>query len=240
VSGTRRIFIGDIQGCREELEALLEKLRYDPASDQIEPVGDLVNRGPDSLGSLRILKSIGAGGVLGNHDLHLLHVGARVRPPRKETFQDVLRSGERDELLAWLAERPFYKRWADLHLVHGALHPRWKDPERALSGIDPLHPSAAAIFAVRTRYCDANGNAPPHDEPPPGPPYEPWHAFYDAEKHGGRTVVFGHWAAQGLFVRPHLRGLDSACVWGGKLSAWIAEEDRIVSVPARRAYASFD
>ena len=64
--------------------------------------------------------------------------------------------------------------------------------------------------------------------------------LYRAEAHGGRTVVFGHWAAQGLIVRPHLRGLDTGCVWGKELTAWIAEEDRLVSVRARRAYASFD
>ena len=74
------------------------------------------------------------------------------------------------------------------------------------------------------------------DRPPPAP-FRPWHAFREATDHGGRTIVFGHWAAQGLFVRPGLRGLDSGCVWGGRLTAWIAEEDRVVSVPAARVYS---
>ena len=52
--------------------------------------------------------------------------------------------------------------------------------------------------------------------------------------------MYGHWARAGLYVRPQLRGLDSGCVWGGKLTAWIAEEDRIVQVPAARAYSDFD
>jgi bis(5'-nucleosyl)-tetraphosphatase (symmetrical) len=237
----RRIFIGDIQGCRKELEALLEELRFDPESDLIEPVGDLVNRGPDSLGCLRLLKTLGAEGVLGNHDVHLLRVKAGVRKLMPaDTFQDVLAADDCDALLAWLAARPFYRRWDDVHLVHAALHPRWRDPERELARADPLHPSHAAAFAVRTRHCDAQGNAPEHDDPPPGPPYRPWHEFYRAEQHGGRTLVFGHWAVQGLLVRPHLRGLDSGCVWGNQLSAWVAEEDRIVSVNARRAYATYD
>src|SRR6185436_12949648 len=79
----RRIFIGDIQGCREELEALLEKLRFDPVADVLCPVGDLVNRGPDSLGVLRLLKRLGAASVLGNHELHLLQIAAGLREPRR-------------------------------------------------------------------------------------------------------------------------------------------------------------
>ena len=62
----------------------------------------------------------------------------------------------------------------------------------------------------------------------------PWDHFYL----GGRIVVCGHWAARGLVVKERLRALDSGCVWGGSLTAWIAEEDRIVSVRARRTYAT--
>ena len=237
----RRIFIGDVQGCREELERLLEALRFDPARDELEPVGDLVNRGPDSLGCLRLLSSLGARGVLGNHDLHLLHRAAGLRSARPgDTIEDVLRADEREELLAWLAARPFARAWDDVLLVHAALHPRWTDPVRELAGVDPLQPSGAALFAARTRYCDARGSVPERDDLPPGEPYRPWYEFYRPERHGGRTVVFGHWAAQGLLVKPHLRGLDSGCVWGHELSAWIPEEDRVVSVKARKAYAAID
>jgi bis(5'-nucleosyl)-tetraphosphatase (symmetrical) len=237
----RRIFIGDVQGCREELERLLGELRFDPARDALHPVGDLVNRGPDSLGTLRLLARLDARGVLGNHDLHLLQRAAGLREAKPgDTLEEVLTAGDRDELCAWLAAQPFVRAFADVLLVHGALHPRWRDPERELAGVDPLRPTAAALFAVRTRYCDPAGSVPERDGAPPGPPFAPWYSFYRPEKHGGRTVVFGHWAMQGLLVRPHLRGLDSGCVWGGSLTAWIAEEDRLVSVPARRAYASID
>jgi bis(5'-nucleosyl)-tetraphosphatase (symmetrical) len=237
----RRIFIGDVQGCREELERLLEAVRFDPAGDELEPVGDLVNRGPDSLGVLRLLRGLGARGVLGNHDLHLLLAAAGLRALRPgDTLDGLLAAEEKDELLAWLAEKPFLRAWPDVLLVHAALHPRWDAPERELSGIDPLRPTRAAFFAVRTRYCDEHGNLPERDDRPPGEPFRPWHAFYRPERHGGRTVVFGHWAALGLQTGPHLRGLDSGCVWGHELSAWIAEEDRIVSVRARRAYAVSD
>jgi bis(5'-nucleosyl)-tetraphosphatase (symmetrical) len=236
----RRIFIGDIQGCRAELETLLERTRYDPAADALHPVGDLINRGPESLATLRLLKRLGAASVLGNHELHFLACAAGLRAPRTgDTLSELLAAEERDELCAWLRALPFVRRFDDVWLVHAALSPRWSDPLSALDGIDPLHPTDAARFAVRTRYCDPDGNAPARDSGPPGAPFVPWHTLYRAEEHGGRTVVFGHWATQGLLVRPHLRGLDTGCVWGNALTAWIAEEDRIVSVPAREAYARY-
>ncbi len=235
----RRIFIGDVQGCRVELERLLESVRYDPAADALYPVGDLVNRGPESLGCLRLLRSLGAESVLGNHDLHLLHAAAGIRAPRPEdTFDNCLAADDRVELLAWLAAQPFARGFPDVLLVHAGLSPKWKDPLAALRGADPLAPSRDAWFAAKVRYCDPDGDLPARDDVDPGPPFRPWHAFYDASRHGNRTVVFGHWAQQGLFLRAKLRGLDSGCVWGGQLSAWIAEEDRVVQVNAERAYAS--
>ena len=237
----RRIFIGDVQGCRAELEKLLERVRFDPAADAIFLAGDIVNRGPDSLGALRLAKQLGAETVLGNHDVHLLQRAAGLRAAKPgDTLDDVLAADDREELLAWLSAQPFVRDLADVWLVHGALHPRWRDPARELANVDPLRPTPAAVFAMRTRHCDPEGNVPPRDDPPPGPPFRPWHELYRAEDHGRRTVVFGHWAAQGLVLRPYLRGLDSGCVWGNALTAWIAGEDRIVSVRARRAYARIE
>ena len=82
-------------------------------------------------------------------------------------------------------------------------------------------------FATAVRYCDPEGRRPARDHPPPDPPFMPWDHFYRGE----RTVVFGHWARRGLVLRPRLRGLDTGCVYGGPLTAWIAEEDRLVQVP---------
>ena len=91
--------------------------------------------------------------------------------------------------------------------------------------------SAADVdYAVNVRYCDAEGRRPARDWPPPGPPFRPWDDFYK----GQRRVVFGHWARRGLVVRPQCVGLDTGCVYGGKLSAWIAEEDRVVQVDGWR------
>lgn len=238
----RRIYVGDVQGCREELELLLEAVRFDPAADELQPVGDLVNRGPDSLGTLRLLRSLPCGGVLGNHDVHLLRVAAGLRAsgPR-DTFRDVLAAPDRSELLDWLRARPFVRKWDDVWLVHAALHPAWADPERELAGLDPLAPHSAIDFATRARFTTPEGHAARIDPPEPGAHFRPWFEhWFDSRVGDKRTVVYGHWARMRLVLRPKLRGLDSGCVWGGRLSAWIAEEDRIVQVDARRKYASYD
>lgn len=235
---SRRIFVGDVQGCREELEALLEAVRYDPAGDEVHPTGDLVNRGPDSLGVLRLCRELRAGGVLGNHDLHLLRQAAGLRRARLEdTLDAVFAAPDKQQLLSWLAERPFLRVWSDLYLVHAGLHPHWHDPEETLEGRDPLVRDEVTDFATRVRWCDAQGARPKRDHPPPGPPFEPWFHFYPRkEPKQAPRVVFGHWATRGLVEEPLLRGLDTGCVWGGALTAWIAEEDRLVSVPARKTW----
>lgn len=235
---TRRIFVGDIQGCREELERLLEELRFDSTQDRIHPVGDLVNRGPDSVGVLRLLRSIGAGPVLGNHDVHLLQVAAGLRQSGgRDTLADVLAAPDREDLLAWLARQPILRTWDDVLLVHAGLSPEWDEPETVLAGLDPLRDQAALGFATRVRHCDARGQLPMEDWPVPNKPFAPWYEHWTARRGTARTVVFGHWARQGLLVREGLRGLDTGCVWGGQLTAWIAEEDRLVQVPAARGWA---
>jgi bis(5'-nucleosyl)-tetraphosphatase (symmetrical) len=241
MSPRRRIFVGDIQGCRAELERLLEAVRFDPAADELHPVGDFVNRGPDSAGVLRLCRALGAGGVLGNHDLLLLRVARGVREWRaRDTAQDVLAASDGAELVAWLGARPFVRAFPDVICVHAGLDPSWKDPVAALARLDPQREERDLSFAISARYCDARGERPKEDWPAPPLPFRPWHEFWPPNAAEKRTVVFGHWARAGLLLKPQLRGLDSGCVWGGKLSAWIAEEDRIVQVDAARAYSDYD
>jgi bis(5'-nucleosyl)-tetraphosphatase (symmetrical) len=229
--------VGDVQGCRAELEELLAAVQFDTARDRLEPTGDLVNRGPDSLGTLRVVASLPAQGVLGNHDIHLLRRARGLGPARpRDTLEDILAAPDRDALLAWLAAVPLVKAWPDVLLVHAGLNPQWQDPVAQLAGRDPCAPDDAVAFATRVRYCTADGQRPPRDDPPPGRPFRPWYEHW--EKREPRTLVFGHWAARGLVHRTRVRGLDTGCVWGGRLTAWIAEDDRLVSVPARRAYAT--
>lgn len=123
--------VGDVQGCREALERLLERLRFDPARDRLWLTGDLVNRGPDSAGVLRLLRGLGGAvvAVLGNHDLHLLAVARGHQPLRPEdTFCDLLEAPDAAELLDWLRHRPLLHYDADLGacLVHAGLPPCWE------------------------------------------------------------------------------------------------------------------
>lgn len=233
----RRIFIGDIQGCREELERLLEALKYDSARDALEPVGDFVNRGPDSVGTLRLLRSLGAGGVLGNHDLHLLAAARGERKQRAgDTLEGVLEAEDREELLTWLRGRPLIKTWPGLILVHAGLSPAWTDPLAELASLDPEARHPNIDIATRIRWCDEVGNVPnPEADPPSVPGFRPWHEHLEGRFK--ETIVFGHWARPGLVNRPGFRGLDTGCVWGGRLTAWIAEDDTFASVPAARPYS---
>jgi len=233
----RRIFIGDIQGCRAELEALLAEVAFDPAHDRLHPVGDLVNRGPDSLGVLRLLRKLDAQPVLGNHDVHLLRRAHGLRQSgSRDTLDAVLTAPDRGELLEWLGAQPFLRAFDDVLMVHAALNPAWEAPEKALAQHDPLQVHPNTDFATRVRYCDAGGNRPATDWPPPPAPFVPWFEHWQARE-DERTVVFGHWARMGKVERPRVRGLDTGCVWGKELTAWIAEDDRFVSVPAARIYS---
>jgi bis(5'-nucleosyl)-tetraphosphatase (symmetrical) len=120
--------IGDIQGCYAEFQQLMEMIAFAPGPDRLWLVGDLVNRGPDSLSVLRTVKSFGAAAttVLGNHDLHLLIVAAGHRKPhRHDTLAAILEAPDREELLDWLRRRPLVVREGELLMVHAGLLPGW-------------------------------------------------------------------------------------------------------------------
>jgi len=122
--------IGDIQGCSSAFDALLERLAFEPGRDRLWLVGDLVNRGPDSLGVLRKVIALGDAVtcVFGNHDLHLLAVVAGARPiGSNDTFQGVLDARDAADLIDWLRRRPLLHHDAQARrvLVHAGIPPRW-------------------------------------------------------------------------------------------------------------------
>ena len=259
--------IGDIQGCYNALQALLETIRFNPARDRLWLVGDLVNRGDKSLAVLRWAMGLGnaAVTVLGNHDLHLLAVAEGTQEAhRGDTIQEILDAPDRDDLLAWLRQRPLMHMQDNTVLVHAGLLPEWtpvqamrlahevedalrgaryhefleqmygNQPNRwtsDLTGIKRLRVVTNAM--TRLCFCSADGvmeftqKGDPKN-PPAG--FMPW---FDVPQRasGAATIIFGHWSALGLQVRPNLVALDSGCLWGGRLSAMRLEDRQIFQVP---------
>lgn len=120
--------IGDVHGCFDTLQNLLDHIRFDRREDRLWFVGDLVNRGPKSLDVLRwaVENDDRIVVVLGNHDIHLLARAAGLAKPKKrDTLDDILKAPDRDDLLAWLRTRPLIHREGDAVLVHAGLFPDW-------------------------------------------------------------------------------------------------------------------
>ena len=243
-----RWVVGDIQGCALEFDELLTRIRFDPQHDELWCLGDLVNRGPDSLEALRLWRDVGGHGLLGNHDIYALLAGARRKLRKADTLDSLFEAHDAEELLARLRRQPVL--W---HLQGGGGSPSaWI----VLAGIDlrwkHLHEVAARVnsaphdddwlrgpevaFATRVRCCSADGRRCGHSGPPKGcpPPYRPWDDFYD----GDTLVVHGHWARRGFYRGVRTMGLDSGCVYGGELTAWCQDEDRLVRIPARTRHKS--
>ena len=135
-----RIAIGDVQGCLSELRALLERLKFSADRDELWFVGDLVNRGPQSLDVLRFVRALGGNArvVLGNHDLHLLAVafGGHRELRKGDTLDDILQAKDRDTLLEWLLGCPLAEcaaraapDGADDVMVHAGVVPQWSVAE---------------------------------------------------------------------------------------------------------------
>lgn len=120
--------IGDLQGCCDALERLLQTLDFSPSRDRIHCLGDLINRGPASLRTLRTLQGLGdaAHCLLGNHDLHLLAAahGAR-KPGKSDTLREILDAPDRDALLDWLRHRDLASEVQGWLLVHAGVVPQW-------------------------------------------------------------------------------------------------------------------
>lgn len=120
--------IGDLQGCFTAFQRLIDLIRFDPAQDKLWLVGDIVNRGPDSLSLLRHIKQADDAMimVLGNHDLHLLMVAAGIQKPiPSDSIQPILDAPDRDELLYWLRQQRLFHAQEQYAMVHAGLLPCW-------------------------------------------------------------------------------------------------------------------
>lgn len=155
--------IGDIQGCYDRLRDVLAQVDFSPSRDRLWVAGDLINRGPSSLQTLRYIESLGSAAVvvLGNHDLHLLAVAlGGHRPKRKDTLQDILAAPDRDQLVQWLRQQPLMVRddARNLVMAHAGLPHIW--------GLDQAEACAREVEAVirgdqaRDYFSQMYGNQP--------------------------------------------------------------------------------
>jgi bis(5'-nucleosyl)-tetraphosphatase (symmetrical) len=263
--------IGDVQGCFEELDSLLGEVGFSRSRDRLWFVGDLVNRGPRSLEVLRFVKALGDRAVVvqGNHDLHLLtHAAGHAKRRDDDTFDDVLASPDRDELLDWLRFRPMLHVEDEYLMVHAGLLPSWSVAQAqdlaaeveaelrarryrlflaelygsrpdawdgSLRGMDRLRVIVNAM--TRMRFCSADGAMELRvkgevEQAPPG--FMPWFEV-PGRKTRGVPVICGHWSALGLKLKRDLLALDTACVWGGALTAVRLEDRRLYQVRCAQA-----
>jgi bis(5'-nucleosyl)-tetraphosphatase (symmetrical) len=244
-----RWLVGDIQGCVRELDELLETVRFDPNRDELWCVGDLINRGPDSLATVRLWRDIQGKGVLGNHEVYALCAASGRWPRKQDTLRELMEADDCGELLESLRQLPALHRLpargapiGDVWVVHAGLHPLERDLDALAARVnaathdDDWLESDEVSFMTRVRCCSADGQRSKFDRAPEDcpSPYHPWDALYQGEE----LVVHGHWAWRGHYRGPRTLGLDSGCVYGGPLTAWCMEEDRVVQVPNRSARSS--
>ena len=246
--------VGDIQGCAPSLKALVKKI---PTKSKIIFLGDLVNRGPDSLGTLRYLKKLQEDQriecLLGNHDLHLLAIDAGIRATKGlDTLRPILDAPDKKELLDWLRHRPMALSNGKVLTVHAGVLPQWdlqqtiecaQEVEKALrkksykdflanmygntptkwsnslKGYERLRVITNAL--TRIRFCTPAGtmefnSKEGFENGPKG--YIPWFKT-PKRKTKDALIYFGHWSTLGLLRYQNVIGLDTGCVWGGKLTA---------------------
>jgi bis(5'-nucleosyl)-tetraphosphatase (symmetrical) len=268
--------IGDVQGCHDALQRLLDAVRFDPAADRLWFCGDLVNRGGQSLETLRLVHSLDRHSVvvLGNHDLSLLSIAARKEGEQRKVnpdLQRVLFADDRDLLLDWLRQRPLLHVDRELGwtMVHAGLAPKWTvklaearavEVERVLRGRNhdklfrgmygdrpnwtPKLKGTERLRAIinvftRMRYCNAAGTIAYEQKGAPGSQRAGLYPWFEVPGHAEREtrVVCGHWSTLGLFMGLGVHGIDTGCVWGGRLTALelspIGEPPRVIQVPGR-------
>ncbi len=216
---SRTIAIGDVHGCADELEELLEALDLSP-QDRIIQVGDLVNRGPDSRRVIRLVREYKIEAILGNHEIRLL---TAIREQTASILKDYDIATLKDlhkEDWDYLSSLPhhIYDAKRNIVFVHGGFLPG-----------RPWREQGASITA-NIQVIDASGNAAKRSDAPEA---RPWADHWT----GSPFVVYGHTPRPNAYQRTGSIGIDTGCVYGGHLTAYIIEEQSFVQVRARKTYA---
>lgn len=249
--------VGDVQGCFSVFERLLRRIDFREGRDRIWLAGDTINRGPRSLDMLRWAyrhrSSVRA--VLGNHEIHVLRrAEGLTKKKKRDTCDDLFAAPDGEQLIDWMAMWPFAVRDPKHLMVHAGLLPQWTADEvlersqrlqlelqNDRKGFLRKWVVAPDTFDGRVftlvRLVDSDGiprlvhKGPPHLGPEDQVPWfeHPERASDDV------TVIFGHWAALGLHVKPGVVALDSGCVWGNNLSAYRLDDGAVFQEPAKVA-----
>lgn len=213
---SKKVFIvGDVHGCFQEFLELLNKLNYKTETHRLILTGDIINRGPFSFKMLKWVKDNQIEMVRGNHEQAFLSCVEKNNwpfPLLKQLKEEM--KGELAFWVKWLSNLPFYIEEKDFLVVHAGLI-----PQKNIQNSDPY-------LLMNIRTWDGQGKDIKNEKNPA------WYNFYKSKK----LVVYGHWAKQGLKIRDNTIGLDSACVYGNKLSGLLLPEKRIFQVPARKNY----
>jgi hypothetical protein len=213
---SRTIVVGDLHGCYDELRALMGGVAFG-ATDRMVCVGDLVVKGAKSREVLDLFRTDARlSSVVGNHDRALLEYwkGARAASELKPSQLECARQLEagREVYAAYLESLPGYIDLGTHVVVHAGLRP----------GVPLAGQSLDDLTALRTLGADRESRE-----------GTPWYEVYDGEK----TALFGHWPADAPRRGPRALGLDTGCVYGYRLTAYVVETGEFHSVPALRAYA---
>ncbi|MCL4163561.1 UNVERIFIED_CONTAM: hypothetical protein GTU68_006202 [Idotea baltica] len=256
--------VGDIQGCLQSFKQLLTLIRFDSTKDHLWLAGDLINRGPESLETLRFIRQLGDSVkcVLGNHDLHLLAIYAGHRETgNKDTLKEILEAPDVEQLIDWLRQQPLMLHSEEHNAVvcHAGIYPGWdletaKKEARAVEfhlrsqdfrdlfafmyGNKPARwkenrgRKKRLRFAIncftRMRYCSIDGKLDFTENRSPGSQTDglvPWYEL-PSKLDSNTRVIFGHWSTVGVTSKANIIGIDTGCVWGGKLTAYELDNNR--------------
>ena len=249
------VVIGDVQGCVSSLNLLLELCQKRFGMFQAYFVGDLINRGTGSLAVLELARTGGHRTVLGNHEIYFLAVVAGAMRRKRDTLDQLFESSSLMSWVDWIRHQPILHTVAGYTIVHAGVDPRWtgasmsayakrledglRSPQwrqflKAIVGENVRESELALALQSFTRIRMLKGNGLP-DTTYKGTPEDapamlsPWYTAYDG--HMG-PIIFGHWAALGARKLEHCISLDSGCVWGRSLTAYVLPAGEFISCEA--------
>jgi len=193
--------VGDVHGCFNELMLLLKKAGYSPKEHRLILVGDLINKGPDSFKTLNWVRKTETETVIGNHEMKFIEAIEfdKVLPPLLKELREQMGQKLYD-WIEWIKSWPVYIETEDFLVIHGGVVPGEHPGRSELKYLLNIR-----CWDSRTKSIHSIG-------------YPAWHDFYNSSK----LVVYGHWARQGLKIRKNSIGLDTGCVYGGRLTGvWL-------------------